>query len=170
MTRGSPVTHWTYPAHALLADPKEHRMSIPINNLDFANPPPAMELQARQAHAEQCRASGATNKEIADAWDALPADERQRRIADAEAALLARVSQPFDPTAEDEAPRLAARHLDDLIDRWHEGEGSSLSLHKWLGVTWENYVAWATGEISALELWRTTGGGFVPTRRAEVTS
>jgi hypothetical protein len=74
-------------------------MSVPINNLDFANPPPVMELQARQAHAEHCRATVAnvTNKEIADAWDALPDDERQRRIADAEAAFWARNAEPGEP-------------------------------------------------------------------------
>jgi hypothetical protein len=99
MTRAGPIVHWTYPAHALLAHLKEHRMVIPINNLDFANPPPVMELQARQAHAEHCPAALAdvTNKEIADAWDALPDDERQRRIAAAEAAFWARNTEPGEP-------------------------------------------------------------------------
>lgn len=31
--------------------------------------------------------------------------------------------------------------IDDFIDLWHEG-GSELSLHEFLGMTWEEYSAW----------------------------
>lgn len=31
--------------------------------------------------------------------------------------------------------------IDDFIDLWHE-DGSGLSLHDFLGMTWEEYSAW----------------------------
>ena len=33
--------------------------------------------------------------------------------------------------------------LDDLVDRWHKGEGGSMPLHEWLGMTWEEYGPFA---------------------------
>jgi hypothetical protein len=34
--------------------------------------------------------------------------------------------------------------LDDLVDRWHNGEGEGLELHEYLGMTWEEYEQWLT--------------------------
>lgn len=31
--------------------------------------------------------------------------------------------------------------IDDLIDRWHNGEGPE-HLHDWLGMTWDEYGRW----------------------------
>jgi hypothetical protein len=32
--------------------------------------------------------------------------------------------------------------MDDLIDRWHAGEGLGVPLSEWLGMTWDDYRAW----------------------------
>jgi hypothetical protein len=33
--------------------------------------------------------------------------------------------------------------MDDLIDLWHEGDGQGMSLHEWLGLTWDQFARWA---------------------------
>jgi hypothetical protein len=37
--------------------------------------------------------------------------------------------------------------LDDLIDRWHEGEGREMKLHEWLGMTREEYGPFASRAV-----------------------
>lgn len=32
--------------------------------------------------------------------------------------------------------------LDDLIDEWHEAPEDGVSLHEYLGMTWEEYAIW----------------------------
>jgi len=32
--------------------------------------------------------------------------------------------------------------LDELIDSWHEDNKTTLSLHEYLGMTWEEYSVW----------------------------
>jgi hypothetical protein len=34
------------------------------------------------------------------------------------------------------------KELDDLIDRWHNGEGRDEALHEFLGMTWEEMDRW----------------------------
>lgn len=37
-----------------------------------------------------------------------------------------------------------ADEADDFVDLWHEGDGpDGMSLHEYLGLTWEEYGAWA---------------------------
>ena len=31
---------------------------------------------------------------------------------------------------------------DDMVERWHNGEGADRPLHEFLGMTWEEYGAW----------------------------
>jgi hypothetical protein len=32
--------------------------------------------------------------------------------------------------------------LDDLVDRWHEGDGEGVELHEYLGMSWDEYCKW----------------------------
>ncbi len=34
--------------------------------------------------------------------------------------------------------------IDDFVDQWHEDEDTTQELHEYLGMTWEEYSAWAT--------------------------
>jgi hypothetical protein len=34
--------------------------------------------------------------------------------------------------------------IDDFIDSWHEDEGTTIELHEYLGMTWDEYSVWST--------------------------
>lgn len=34
--------------------------------------------------------------------------------------------------------------IDEFIDKWHEDEETTLELHDYLGMSWEEYSVWAT--------------------------
>ncbi|EPH6499614.1 hypothetical protein ACS3FE_002303 [Vibrio cholerae] len=34
--------------------------------------------------------------------------------------------------------------IDDFIDSWHDDEETTLELHEYLGMTWEEYSVWST--------------------------
>jgi len=38
-----------------------------------------------------------------------------------------------------------APDLDDLIERWHEGDGEGMELHEYLGMSREEYRRWVEG-------------------------
>lgn len=37
--------------------------------------------------------------------------------------------------------------IDDLVDRWHVGEGDGLTLAEWLGMSGPDYALWARGAV-----------------------
>lgn len=53
--------------------------------------------------------------------------------------------------------------MDDLIGRWHRGEGGGLALHEYLGLSWDEYAAWAECRLSDAD-----AASLVLSRRAGV--
>jgi hypothetical protein len=45
------------------------------------------------------------------------------------------------------AGRAKLSDIDDYIDRWHDGS-STLQLHDFLGLTWDEYAAWVNDPAS----------------------
>lgn len=43
---------------------------------------------------------------------------------------------------------LSEPELDKLVNDWHNGAGEGLSLHEYLGVSWEDYAAWVEQRAS----------------------
>ena len=37
--------------------------------------------------------------------------------------------------------------IDDFVEKWHEDENTTQELHEYLGMSWEEYSAWATKRI-----------------------
>jgi hypothetical protein len=61
------------------------------------------------------------------------ADAPSGHEASPSAAISVASSRSRVPNAED---------IDDAIEAWHEGAGSGLHLHEYLGWTWDEYVDW----------------------------
>ena len=46
-----------------------------------------------------------------------------------------------------ECPCSTRRNIHDDIDAWHDAEYATISLHEYLGMTWEQYKLWAEKSI-----------------------
>jgi hypothetical protein len=41
--------------------------------------------------------------------------------------------------------------LDDLVDRWHEGDGLGMELREYLGMSWDEYCRWVEGRSGGVQ-------------------
>lgn len=48
------------------------------------------------------------------------------------------------------ARRILRGQTEALIEAWHRGDGAGLELHEYLGMTWEQYKAWAGPKAAAV--------------------
>jgi len=84
-----------------------------------------------------------------------------------------RANRPMTFLADYWAGRATAADIDDHIDWWHDGPAlDGFSLHQFLGLTWEQYAAWAERGVlpvapSGLRHW---WGGLVARARRVFTA
>lgn len=42
---------------------------------------------------------------------------------------------------------MSEEEFEDKVEEWHNGEGEDVSLHEYLGVTWEQYCKFVRGDF-----------------------